>query len=74
MAIANVLETSSTLESTLEILKALPEVPKAFLEALKPLIEVLVQRNDILQFLVFLAVMAFIRHYFNGGMPVFGIL
>ena len=58
MSIANVLEASGTLE----ILEALPEVLKAFLEALKPLIEVLVQGNVILQFLVFFVVMAFIRH------------
>ena len=45
-----------------EVLKAFLEVLKAFLEALKPLIEVLVQGNVILQFLVFLVVMAFIRH------------
>ena len=77
MSIANVSEASSTLEilkALPEVLEAFLEVLKAFLEALKPLIEVPVQRNAILQLLVFLPVMAFIRHHFNGGMPVFGIL
>ncbi|KAK3349063.1 hypothetical protein B0T25DRAFT_569715 [Lasiosphaeria hispida] len=48
---------------TLEFLKALPKVLKAFFDALKPLLEAPVQHNGILQLLAFLVVIAFIRHF-----------